>query len=204
MELEMPEKDKGEWSTEKLLKEFQKSWRLNWKLVLNCQWVLQRKILETKHVKIQLLSKHSNLNDGIGNACAGQINATWFCSYLVILLELRSSENLGLALPIGSEIIVFKTNMSQIQFTNLNAGMGEPWAGQTKVTADPSTLLMLFELTSSENLGLVLPMGSKTSVVNEVCLTTIDLSRLTWMPEEDIPAPDKAMLLEFFQAWWCP
>jgi hypothetical protein len=57
--------------------------------------------------------------------------------------------------------------------------MGEPCAGQTKVTADPSTLLMLFELTSSENLGFVLPMGSKTSIFNEVCLTTADLSRLT-------------------------
>ena len=48
--------------------------------------------------------------------------------------------------------------------------MGEPCAGQTKVTAEPSTLLMLFELTSSENLGLVLPMGSRKSKVKQLGL----------------------------------
>ena len=46
----------------------------------------------------------TDLNDGIGNAWAGQTSATGFPSNLAIPLLFRSSENLGLALPIGSEM----------------------------------------------------------------------------------------------------
>ena len=46
---------------------------------------------------------NTNLKDGKGKACAGQTSVTAFDSCLVIPLELISSENLGLALPIGSE-----------------------------------------------------------------------------------------------------
>jgi hypothetical protein len=54
----------------------------------------------------------------------------------------------------------FHDNLKMPMQTNLNAGTGEPCAGQTRVTEDPSTLLMLFEFTSSENFGFVPPMGS--------------------------------------------
>jgi len=46
----------------------------------------------------------TDLNDGIGYAWAGHTSATGLPSYLAIPLILRSSENLGLALPMGSEM----------------------------------------------------------------------------------------------------
>ena len=49
----------------------------------------------------------------------------------------------------------------KISSTNLKDGNGELCAGQTRVTAFSSCLVIPFELISSENFGFALPIGSE-------------------------------------------
>ena len=46
-------------------------------------------------------------------------------------------------------------------FTNLKEGKGKLWAGQTSVVSLDCSLVIPFELMSSENLGFELPIGSE-------------------------------------------
>ena len=48
-----------------------------------------------------------------------------------------------------------------VLFTNLKEGRGKLWAGQTSVVSLDCSLVIPFELMSSENLGFELPMGSE-------------------------------------------
>ena len=52
-------------------------------------------------------------------------------SFLTNRLSLASDENFGKDPLIGSENFF---HLTKACYTNLNAGMGNPWAGQSKVT----------------------------------------------------------------------
>ena len=54
---------------------------------------------------------HTNLKEGSGKLCAGQTSVVSLDSCLVIPFEFISSENLGFALPIGSEQKMKKNNI---------------------------------------------------------------------------------------------
>ena len=79
---------------------------------------------------------------------------------------MKAELNVGLALPTGSEILD-NYCFENIPFseTNLNAGIGKAWAGQTSATGLCSYLVMLFEFRSSENFGLALPIGSEMLLI---------------------------------------
>ena len=59
--------------------------------------LLQRCILD----KLKL-AYSTNLNDGVGKLCAGQVNVTELSISLVMPLKFRSSENFGFCPPTGS------------------------------------------------------------------------------------------------------
>lgn len=83
-------------------------------------------------------------------------------SILLMLFELKSSENLGFVPPIGSGMNGHTTEEPPCQ-ANLNAGRGDPCAGQSKAVAIFSCLVMPLSSESSLNLGLALPIGSGLS-----------------------------------------
>ena len=61
--------------------------------------------------------------------------------------------------------------------TNLYDGIGCAWAGHTSVTSVNSSLFRVLELTSSENLGMEVPTGSKIQLeTNLVQLCTFLLT----------------------------
>ena len=73
-----------------------------------------------------------------------------------------SWENFGLAPPIGSRNFEF----SKWSSTNLNAGIGEPWAGQVKAIPLLKYSVNVRESNFEANFGLADPIGStKTSNV---------------------------------------
>ena len=43
----------------------------------------------------------------------------------------------------------------------LNEGRGEPWAGQVMASPEPDSVMKVEDFNFEENLGLVVPMGSK-------------------------------------------
>ena len=129
-------------------------WRLAWSYQLDLHETLRKSHKEYPH--------WTNLNAGIGNPWAGHSKVTSLFCTRVIPLKLMSSGNLGFALPIGSTNI--KNEMTQRDQSNLNAGKGNPWAGQRSVSWLSTALVMLLEFTSSENLGLELPIGSRKNI----------------------------------------
>ena len=76
-----------------------------------------------KRFSIRIENIGTNLKEGSGKLCAGQTRVTVFDSFLVNPFKLISSENFGLALPIGS--VQYKSmNRVENEFysMNLNAG----------------------------------------------------------------------------------
>ena len=68
----------------------------------------------------------------------------------------RMLENLGLALPMGSEKTTVSTGPSYLKL-----GTGDPCAGQVREKARPWTMIRVNDFEMAENLGLALPIGSK-------------------------------------------
>ena len=52
---------------------------------------------------IQSNSNKANLNDGNGDPCAGQVNATEFSTFSTKATRFILEENFGMLLPTGSE-----------------------------------------------------------------------------------------------------
>ena len=107
-------------------------------------------------------SMFTNLNAGIGKPWAGHIKVIAFNSWWIILLELRLSGNFGLVLPIGSvKNFIEEKEVYENSNPNLNAGIGEPWAGQVSAIEDFDILINVNDFDSSENLGFAPPTGSE-------------------------------------------
>ena len=69
--------------------------------------------------------------------------------------------------------------------TNLNAGTGNPWAGQLRLSGEEASLTKMRPLVSRENFGLAPPMGS-------IMLTFFTVLAHTWMLGLDMPELDKS------------
>ena len=100
------------------------------------------------------------LNAGSGKPWAGQIKAIDDSSENTTVLLLSVEENFGLALPIGSRVLIIK-KLNFISNDYLNDGTGAPWAGQERAIISFSFLTKRLNLVSEENLGAAPPMGSK-------------------------------------------
>ena len=103
------------------------------------------------------------LNEGLGEAWALQLRPRALLLCLTRLEVLDSTENLGADVPRGAENP--KVRWSQLE-TNLNAGVGEAWAGQTRLRLSPTWKLWSWAVTV-ENLGRELPMGSEQKKVDD-------------------------------------
>ena len=92
----------------------------------------------------------------MGDPCAGQIKAIdalcFRSSKLIFLLW-----TIGGALPMGSNKKQNYTK-SSLNLTHLNAGIGIPWAGQTRSNFSPKDDSIAFNLMFT--LGAALPTGS--------------------------------------------
>ena len=64
------------------------------------RWVLSNNIRCFFFLNIQ--TKKTNLNEGVGKLCAGHVNVTEFSTFLMIPLKCTSSENFGFWPPMGS------------------------------------------------------------------------------------------------------
>ena len=106
----------------------------------------------------------TNLNEGTGELWALQLRLSPFSLLLTKLEVFDSIENLGADVPMGAKMRRWGGD------SNLNAGVGEAWAGQTMLHSDPARKLCSCAVTE-ENLGVELPMGSRRCFV-----TTL----LTW------------------------
>ena len=92
----------------------------------------------------------------MGDPCAGQIKAIdvpcFILSKFIFLLC-----TIGGALPMGSTKKQ-NFNRSSLNLTHLNAGIGIPWAGQTRSNFSPKDDSIAFNLMFT--LGAALPTGS--------------------------------------------
>ena len=105
------------------------------------------------------MSHQKYLKPGEGEPWAGQVNATPWPWLFLKADKSRLDENLGLEDPTGSIMISRIDIISQEIY--LNAGGGEPWAGQFKAMDFPCCFLKARESTIEENLGFDDPTGSK-------------------------------------------
>ena len=69
-------------------------------------------------------------------------------------------ENFGFEDPIGSVSSYNKLLFSLLTLTNLNAGTGDPWAGQVKAKPSESFFWNLVISDKVESLGFEEPIGS--------------------------------------------
>ena len=111
----------------------------------------------TNNISFLNLALNHHLKLGKGWAWAGHISANWD-EASVLNDEVSDFElNCGLVPPIGSkqEYFVYKTN--------LNAGIGNAWAGHVRHIELFSVLVNWIESVNKENLGLAPPIGSVKS-----------------------------------------
>ena len=150
------------------------------------RWVLSNNI---RCVFLNIQTKKTNLNEGVGKLCAGHVNVTEFSTFLMIPLKCTSSENFGFWPPMGSnfygniifhwelkktiymyvqeifsaQILGFKLKFyTQFFFKkqHLKEGCGNPWAGQAKAIASFVILMIFLKWESSDICGLLPPIGS--------------------------------------------
>ena len=104
----------------------------------------------------------TNLNAGTGEPWAGQRRANWDISVSTNEEICDFWGNLGLVPPIGS-VLQYHTNWF---ITNLKAGIGNAWAGQSNASEVPRRSVKAKVSVFWENFGFAPPMGS----VEIICL----------------------------------
>ena len=105
------------------------------------------------------------LKTGTGAPWAGHVKSIEVPDVFWKADSFRMDENLGFVLPIGSRFI--KKHLKQKSFY-LNAGIGDPWAGQVKAKAWPDLMCNVNDFKTEANLGFALPIGSKKMETNGV------------------------------------
>ena len=111
------------------------------------------------------MSHQKYLKPGEGEPWAGQVNATPWPWLFLKADKSRLDENLGLEDPTGSIMISRIDIISQKIY--LNAGGGDPWAGQVRASPFCSFSLKADSLNLEENFGLDDPTGSKMANTNQ-------------------------------------
>lgn len=96
---------------------------------------------------------------GTGKPCAGQINATISCDFLIVLLRASLDDTVGVLVPTGSTFNT-KKNIEIPVVQYLNAGTGNPWAGHIKVAIFDNSRLETLTLCSIGIVGVRVPTGS--------------------------------------------
>ena len=125
--------------------------------------------------------KKHHLKEGCGNPWAGQAKAIASFVILLIFLKWESSDICGLLPPIGSNMYVMYI-IKNSKKSYLNEGVGKLWAGQIRVTEFFTSLVMLLELTSSENFGFWPPTGSMQQFFKDYTNILLKLTA-AWIPE---------------------
>lgn len=99
--------------------------------------------------------KITDLNAGVGDPCAAQDKLNGSLKVLLIVELDCSTGNFGADPPTGSRIIFI------VLQTDLNAGTGDPWAGQEREKGWTTERSKVRPLISIENLGAEPPTGSE-------------------------------------------
>ena len=99
------------------------------------------------------------LNDGKGEACAGQVKAIPVPDVYRKVEDFENEENLGAAVPTGSKKV--KVPYKSHFFFYLNEGKGEACAGHVIANPFPEVYKNEDVLENEENFGAAVPTGSK-------------------------------------------
>ena len=165
-------------------KNYQKSWRgslicisipIDWNWKSLC-WTTKRETcfnnrMLTKTISIEQKLRSSapnwfwkqnmpNLNSGTGAPWAGHLSLSLASTGWVVLVRSVSDGNLGAEPPTGSEYKPEMGIISILTSTYLNAGLGDPCAGQVISALDPTVFETRERSDWPENLGAEWPTGS--------------------------------------------
>jgi hypothetical protein len=66
------------------------------------------------------------------------------------------------------QLVLWKKGIKNLDNSNLNAGKGDPWAGHLSASIDPSCREKVSDLSSEENFGLALPIGSENVLLTKL------------------------------------
>ena len=103
---------------------------------------------------------NSNLNDGKGDPCAGQVSAKDFSTRSSKATRFSFEENFGRLLPTGSETGKLVYDQNNLGIYYLKEGNGDPCAGHVNANGCKAFSWYAARFDFDENFGSELPTGS--------------------------------------------